>query len=51
MMRDAGFDEVTEAVQLVLDLQVHQALTGKVDLVVGVEVTVRLLNHFELMTS
>ncbi len=47
-MRDAGFDEMTEAVQFVLDLQVHPVLAGEVDLVVGVEVTVRLLNRFEL---
>ena len=42
-MRDAGFDQVTVTVKLVLDLQVSPARPGEMDLVVGEEVTIRLL--------
>ena len=39
-MRNTGFDQVSEAIQFMLDLQIDPALAREMDLVVGEEVTI-----------
>jgi len=47
VVSDTGFDQMPQAVELVLDLQVLPARPRKVDLVIGVKVTVLLLRCFK----